>query len=226
MAVDLLRRTHAELGKHLLDFDRQVERGIKVDRVIFLGGHIARRPPAGIPEPSGMTVKGRNVVAVRSMHCGNSLVRGLGQHFHRKLPPAEADRPLLHAAGNLLQCLGAARGLNVLIDDLICRRQRRGSASAFGASGRFGSSWAMMGTPTGSCAPRWQEKHVTSRSPLKLSRLMAICISIILRAVCLDFLSSFSNAFCTWQNSHSTPSELLMNCMAGRNWSAGVPFNT
>src|SRR5262249_48672708 len=55
---------------------------------------------------------------------------------------------------------------------------------------------------------------------------MAICISIILRAVALAFLSSFSNASRTWQNSHSTPSEALMNCIAGCTLSAGTPFIT
>src|SRR5579864_393078 len=55
---------------------------------------------------------------------------------------------------------------------------------------------------------------------------MANIISIILRAVCLGFLSSFSKAFCTWQKSHSTPSEAAMNCMVGKTWSAGTPLST
>src|SRR5208283_910713 len=54
---------------------------------------------------------------------------------------------------------------------------------------------------------------------------MVSIISIIFRAVCFGFLSSFSNAPCTWQNSHSTPRDALMNCIAGINWSAGIPFS-
>jgi len=42
-------------------------------------------------------------------------------------------------------------------------------------------------------------------------------ISIIFRAVCFCFLSSFSNAPCTWQNSHSTPRDAVMNCIEGIN---------
>ena len=55
---------------------------------------------------------------------------------------------------------------------------------------------------------------------------MANIISIILRAVCLFFLSSFSKALCTWQNSHSTPNDAVMNCMVGKISSAGTPLST
>src|SRR5580693_10353740 len=59
---------------------------------------------------------------------------------------------------------------------------------------------------------------------------MANIISIMLRAVTLVFLSSLSNSrpFSprTWQYSHSTPSEAVMNCMEGRTRSAGTPFST
>ena len=55
---------------------------------------------------------------------------------------------------------------------------------------------------------------------------MANIICIIFRAVCFSFLSSLSNSCSTWQKSHSTPSEAVMNCMAGINWSAGMLFKT
>src|SRR6267378_4264144 len=84
----------------------------------------------------------------------------------------------------------------------------------------------MMGVATGSLVPRWQEKQVTSRRPSKLSLLIAIIMVIILRAVTLGFLSSFSIAPCTWQYSHSTPSEALINCIEGTTWSAGMPLST
>src|ERR1700675_935217 len=59
---------------------------------------------------------------------------------------------------------------------------------------------------------------------------MANIISIILRAVTFVFLSSLSNSRPlsprTWQYSHSTPSEAVMNCMEGNTRSAGTPFST
>src|SRR5260370_40283253 len=55
---------------------------------------------------------------------------------------------------------------------------------------------------------------------------MANLLSTILRVVCLLFLSSFSNAPCPWQKSHSTPSEAVMNCMVGNICSAGTPLRT
>ena len=55
------------------------------------------------------------------------------------------------------------------------------------------------------------------RLPLKLSLLMANIISIICRAIFLGFLSSLSIAFGTWQKSHCTPSEAVMNCIEGAN---------
>src|SRR5438552_8711972 len=48
---------------------------------------------------------------------------------------------------------------------------------------------------------------------------------IILRAVTLGFLSSFSFACATWQYSHSTPSEAAMNCIEGITCSAGIPLS-
>src|SRR5438477_8354261 len=48
---------------------------------------------------------------------------------------------------------------------------------------------------------------------------------IILRAVTLGFLSSFSLACATWQYSHSTPSEAAMNCIDGTTCSAGIPLS-
>jgi len=48
---------------------------------------------------------------------------------------------------------------------------------------------------------------VTSRLESKFARLMAAIICIILRAVCLAFLSSLSSAPSTWQKLHFTPSE-------------------
>src|SRR5438477_11117629 len=47
---------------------------------------------------------------------------------------------------------------------------------------------------------------------------------IILRAVTLGFLSSFSLACATWQYSHSTPSEAAMNCIEGITCSARIPL--
>src|SRR4029077_2360331 len=58
---------------------------------------------------------------------------------------------------------------------------------------------------------------------------MANIIFIILRAVTLVFLSSLSNSKpwspLTWQYSHSTPSEAVMNCIEGGTRSAGTPFS-
>src|SRR5579872_5557565 len=54
---------------------------------------------------------------------------------------------------------------------------------------------------------------------------MANIINIILRAVCFGFLSSFSNAPGTWQKSHSTPSDAVMNCIAGMICSDGTPLS-
>src|SRR2546423_9992332 len=59
---------------------------------------------------------------------------------------------------------------------------------------------------------------------------MANIIWIILRATTVGFLSSLSNFISrpsrTWQCSQSTPREAVMNCMAGKSWSAGRPFRT
>ena len=55
---------------------------------------------------------------------------------------------------------------------------------------------------------------------------MAIIMRIISRAVFLVFLSSLSISRSTWQNSHSTPSEALMNCMVGISSSAGMFLST
>src|SRR5690242_21297481 len=48
---------------------------------------------------------------------------------------------------------------------------------------------------------------------------------IILRAVTLGFLSSFSFACATWQYSHSTPNDAAINCIEGITCSAGIPFS-
>jgi len=53
---------------------------------------------------------------------------------------------------------------------------------------------ATAGVVAGCSAPLWQELHVTSRRPPKLSRLIAVTMEIILRAVSFSFLSSFSFA--------------------------------
>src|SRR6185437_7716801 len=57
---------------------------------------------------------------------------------------------------------------------------------------------------------------------------MANIIFIILRAVTFVFLSSLSNSIFwpsrTWQYSHSTPRDAVMNCMEGNTRSAGTPF--
>src|SRR5271157_1629754 len=74
--------------------------------------------------------------------------------------------------------------------------------------------------------PRWHVSQVTSRSPEKLFWLMANTMRIISRAVFLFFLSSLSISRSTWQNSHSTPSDALMNCMVGTSWSAGMLLST
>src|ERR1700756_5701327 len=82
------------------------------------------------------------------------------------------------------------------------------------------------GIATGSALPRGDEEHGTPRGPPKISLLMANIISIILRAVCLGFLSSFSKDFSTWQKSHSTPNDAVMNCIVGNSCSAGTPLST
>jgi hypothetical protein len=43
MAADLVRRTHSQLRKHFFDLQRQIERGIKADRIIFLRRIFRRR---------------------------------------------------------------------------------------------------------------------------------------------------------------------------------------
>src|SRR6266498_5300502 len=97
-------------------------------------------------------------------------------------------------------------------------------ASALGRSGetvcpaggasfsRWGADSAITGIASGLGAPRWQELQLTSCFPSKLLALIANVICIILRAVCFGFLSSLSNAFSTWQYSHCTPSDDVMNC--------------
>src|SRR5262249_8702485 len=99
------------------------------------------------------------------------------------------------------------------------REDLSGFLSSVGPASGLKFSSATIGVPTGCAAPRWHEKQVTSRLPSKLSLLMAFIISIILRAASFGFLSSLSKAIVrslrTWQYSHSTPSDAVMNCMAG-----------
>jgi CBS domain containing-hemolysin-like protein len=56
--------------------------------------------------------------------------------------------------------------------------------------------------------------------------LIAAIICIIRRAVCFSFLSSLSKARCTWQKSHSTPSDAETNCIVGISSSAGMSLRT
>src|ERR1051326_6396957 len=82
------------------------------------------------------------------------------------------------------------------------------------------------GVLDGWVAAWWHEKQVICCRPLKLDLLMEAVMAIISRAVFLGALSSASNLPCTWQNEHSTPSDVAMNCMAGPTWSAGTSFIT
>jgi hypothetical protein len=120
---------------------------------------------------------------------------------------AKVDRAFHDATGDLVDRRRATGGLHIFVEQLVCGWSGGWSRVFFGSSRRVSRPSAgirpahgvlrVLGHDRGngltaSALPLWQELQVTMRCPSKSSALMAIIISIILRAVCLGFLSSFS----------------------------------
>src|SRR5213080_4742977 len=99
------------------------------------------------------------------MHHGHALVRGLRENFDRKAASAEAGHgAVLDAARDLLERVRAAQRLDVLFEELIRARPRRGIGRGIRAPGshrsaRPGGANAAANAPAGPSADQLLEKY-------------------------------------------------------------------
>src|SRR5690242_11934896 len=91
-----------------------------------------------VAKPALLAVKGRDALAVWQVHDGETLVGSFRIDLDRKLAAVGSDVSLLHEAGNFLQGSFAPDRSEILVKQLIGRRQdgfggRRGTALRFGS---------------------------------------------------------------------------------------------